>query len=500
MDADSSVAIGFPDVVQCNSLCLKDRHSSYADSKTCEWSWKMGEVKMAEIAHLKGGEGELSSLDTAVDGASLHQPWLAYSPRQRIFFLAALFFVCASAFMDRAILAILLEPIKQEFALSDAMLGLLGGAPFAICNAISSIFLAHVADRVGRKRIILITMAAWSLMTALCGMANSILVLMLARMGVGAAEGGAIPPAHALLAEYFPPDRRTVAFSIFSSASTVGYAVALSVGGWLAFHYGWRAAFIFIGVASIPIVIACAFILKEPAAFDRRGAPRTSFGTEFRALLRKRSFVYLMAGTSALALFSNGPVYLGPVYMVRTLDVNLAEAGGLYAIATAIGSVGGLLTSSFIGGALEKRGGSWVIGFPVITVLAAIPLAIATYTATSTLFFTIFLTGLIAACWGAIPAVMAGVQYVCGDSRRAVASGVTVAAVNGIGYTFGPLMTGALSDAYWRAGAASLQYAIWTMILTIPLAALLLFMATRHVAADAAEEQPGAPSRPTSEV
>lgn len=446
---------------------------------------------MAGFAHAQTGEGDVTAREDAGGGAAAsgHQPWLAYTPRQRIFFLAVLFFVCASAFMDRAILAILLEPIKHEFKLSDAMLGLLGGAPFAICNAISSVFLAHVADRVGRKRIILLTMAAWSAMTALCGFANSILVLMLARMGVGAAEGGAIPPAHALLAEYFPPDRRTVAFSIFSSASTVGYAIALSVGGWLAFNYGWRAAFIFIGAASIPIVIAGAFILKEPAPLDRGGAPRTSFGTEFKALLRKRSFIYLIAGTSTLALFSNGPVYLGPVYMVRMLDVNLAEAGGLYAIATAIGSVGGLLTSSLIGGALERRGGGWVIGFPAITVLAALPLAIATYTASSVAMFTIFLTLLIAACWGAIPAVMAGVQYVCGDSRRAVASGVTVAAVNGIGYSVGPLLTGALSDAYSAAGAASLQYAIWTMILTIPIAASLLFLATRYVAADAAEER-----------
>ena len=122
-----------------------------------------------------------------------------YSPRYRNYALAILFIGYVVNFIDRSILSILLEPIKQELLLSDTELGLLGGLAFAMFYATLGIPIASLADRWSRTKVLAISMIIWSAMTALCGAANNFLMLLLARIGVGVGEAGASPPSHSLI-------------------------------------------------------------------------------------------------------------------------------------------------------------------------------------------------------------------------------------------------------------------------------------------------------------
>ena len=139
-----------------------------------------------------------------------------FAPGYRNYALAILFLGYVVNFVDRSILAILLEPIKQELALNDTQLGLLGGLAFALFYTTLGIPIAALADRWSRVKILSIAMVVWSGMTALCGFAQNFWMLLLARIGVGVGEAGASPPSHSLISDYFPIETRATALSIYA--------------------------------------------------------------------------------------------------------------------------------------------------------------------------------------------------------------------------------------------------------------------------------------------
>lgn len=145
--------------------------------------------------------------DRSAPGAELPAaPWNLYSDRKRYWLLGILWLVSCSNYLDRNVISVLLEPIKQEFKVSDTLLGLLGGLAFALFYATLGIPVARWADRGNRRTIITAALTVWSCMTALCGMAHTFVQLLLARVGVGAGEAGAISPAQSLIVDYFPPN------------------------------------------------------------------------------------------------------------------------------------------------------------------------------------------------------------------------------------------------------------------------------------------------------
>ena len=167
------------------------------------------------------------------------------SPRldRRRVTLALLGAVFAVHFLDRQILAILIPPIKAELGLSDTALGFLSGFAFAVLFSTVGLGIARLADRLDRARIITASLALFSAMTALCGLAGSFWQLFAARVGVGIGEGGTNPASHALIADLFPTQRRAAAMAIYSVGPHLGLVLAFGVGGWLAQTVGWRATF-----------------------------------------------------------------------------------------------------------------------------------------------------------------------------------------------------------------------------------------------------------------
>ena len=178
--------------------------------------------------------------------------------------LGVLFVVYIFNFIDRQILAILLEPIKQDLQISDTALGFLTGFAFAIFYTVAGIPLARLADRWVRRSLIAISVAVWSLMTAASGLAQGFTGLAFARIGVGIGEAGCTPPVHSLLSDYFPPEKRATALAIYASGIYVGVGLGYWLGGWLNDAYGWRTAFMAVGLPGLLIALLVRLTVREP--------------------------------------------------------------------------------------------------------------------------------------------------------------------------------------------------------------------------------------------
>lgn len=390
-------------------------------------------------------------------------PWDRYAPFQRWLFLAILMLIGISAAVDKAVLPILFQPIKAEFGLSDRMLGLLGGAPFAVCFALSSIPLARLADRRGRKPILIAALIGWSVMSVACGLAPTLLLLFLTRMGVGLAEGGANPPSHALLVDYFPPRQRAFAFALFTATASIGYMLASGIGGWMAQHYGWRAVFLVTGVSAIPIVVLAMACLRERRSVPtpQPARPVSATRTDLKALWGKASFRLLLAAMLFFAIYPYGLISFTPTYMVRLFGMSLAEAGPLFGLSVALGQLAGSVGGGLLADRLQARDERWLLWVPALSVLVSFPIAVAAFSVNDATMFLILGCLGIAAASAAVPPAFAAVQHVCGGRSRATASAVAVIVLHAVGMALAPLFIGFLSDAYAGAtGSASVRYGI----------------------------------------
>ena len=192
----------------------------------------------------------------------------ADKPGYRFYVLAILIFVYMLNFLDRQIIGILAAPLKEEFGMSDSQFGLLGGIAFASVYSTLAIPLAWVADRFSRVWIMTGALAVWSGFTALCGVATSFTQLFLFRMGVGVGEAGGVAPAYSLVADYFPPHQRARALAGFAFGIPLGTAAGTLVGGLLAASYGWRTAFIVVGLLGVILAPLLRLTVRDP----KRGA------------------------------------------------------------------------------------------------------------------------------------------------------------------------------------------------------------------------------------
>lgn len=190
--------------------------------------------------------------------------------------LAILTAIFTISIMDRQILAILFEPLKREFELTDTQLGLLSGPTFVLFYTTLGIPVALWADRGNRSRIIGLALIVFSAMTVLCGLAASFWQLLLARIGVAMGEAGTAPPSQSIIAELYAPEERTAAMGWFSLGPHLGLLLGLLLGGWLGQWYGWRAALWAAGAIGIACAIMVPVALHEPRRTLAGGRPAAS--------------------------------------------------------------------------------------------------------------------------------------------------------------------------------------------------------------------------------
>ncbi|MFP5468549.1 MAG: MFS transporter, partial [Alphaproteobacteria bacterium] len=200
----------------------------------------------------------------SVTGLPAQQARASFSTGYRQYVLGVLVVVYVFNLIDRQILSMLLEPIKRDLQLSDTQLGLLSGIAFAVFYTTFGIPIARYADKHSRVRVISWSLAAWSLMTAICGLAQNFWQLMLGRIGVAIGEAGASPPSHSLISDYFAPANRATALGIYSLGAPIGVMIGFLAGGWLVHFFDWRTAFIVVGLPGVLMAVIVSRTVKEP--------------------------------------------------------------------------------------------------------------------------------------------------------------------------------------------------------------------------------------------
>lgn len=368
------------------------------------------------------------------------------------------------------------------------MLGLLSGAAFAVVYSVLGLPVARWADRGDRPRIIALAVAVWSVMCALCGAAQQFWQLLLARIGVGFGEAGAAPPSQSLIVEYFPVHRRALAVGIYTAGGSAGYLIGVVIGAQIAAAYGWRAAFVLLGLPGLVLALAVLWTLAEPRR-ARRPPPAAVSGESFvaalRVLWRKPSYRWNLAGITVFGFFAYGVLIFLPAYQLRVLRIDLATVGtvygGLAAAATLVGTLGG----GWLADRLARRNRAWLLRLPALGVLAAFPCYLLSFTVPD---FTTFLVGTTVGgilLTAAVPSAMVGVHAVCGSVRRAMAIAIVLFFMTLVGSSGGPLAVGLASDALARAhGNAALGRALALLSVALVVCAGCFGMAGRRLAGD----------------
>lgn len=423
------------------------------------------------------------------ESAAPDRPWTLFSPARRWTMLAVLFLVSTISNVDRQIMTVAIEPIKAEFQASDTEMGLLSGIAFALFYATLGLPIARWADRGDRKFIITISVAFWSVMTAVCGAVQNFTQMFLARLAVGGGEAGALPTSQSLIVDYFPPEMRGKVLGIFLMAGVAGYAAALIGGSHVASELGWRAMFVIFGLASLLIVVVVAVVLREP----RKMLPApvsTKAGERLRpsmaALVGKPSYRWQVAGAVFFGVVSYGALIFILSHLVRSFDLSLARAGTIYGIISSVTAVVGALGGGFLSDWAGRRSPAGVPLMTAVLMLVAFP---AYVMALITNDMTVFIAGAtIGGCalFSSAPPLFSGIHMVCGSPRRATAIALLYFMMNSIGLGGGPALTGILSDGFAveYGTAMGLRIAMVVSFGALIPGALCFFMASRAMRAD----------------
>jgi len=429
-----------------------------------------------------------------------------FSTGYQNYVLGLLTLVYTFNFFDRQIVTILQEPIKAELGLFDWQLGLLTGLSFAVFYTILGIPIARLADKSNRRNIVAISLTVWSGMTALTGFTQNFVQILLARMGVGIGEAGGSPPAHSMISDYFPPKKRATALSIYSMGVYIGLMIAFGLGGWLATKYGWRGAFLIVGVPGILLAVIMRLTVKEPIRgfYDSEKAksiPTPGFLESIKYLFSKKTFTFLAFGTGLHAYVGYAYTSWMPPFMSRIHEMDLTTIGLAFAFSIGVGGGLGTFLGGFISDRLAKRDNRWYMWISSWSILISlplgylvlftgnIPLLIGVFFITNVLF-GMYLGPSIAVSHSLVPAHL-----------RSMASAVLFFVLNIIGIGLGPLITGILSDLFEPSlGVESLRYALAISILADLAALYLFYLAAKTYNKDLLTKDDSAPESRINEI
>lgn len=358
-------------------------------------------------------------------------------------------------FLDRQIVNILAEPIKGELGLSDTQLGLLAGPAFAVFYALLGIPIARYADKEGTNRVRLIaaSLAVWSAMTAVCGLAQNFVQLLLARIGVGVGEAGCTPAAHSLITDSVPPEKRSSAIAFYGLGVPVGSLLGLIIGGVVNDLYGWRVALMMVGAPGLLLALVVLYLMRDPrhsrseqAIEAARAVVPLSTKQALREIFSSRAFVYILIASSVVATLGYGKALWTISFFIRSHGLSTTEAG--LSMAVALGLAGALGT--WLGGKMADKYGRTdkrhLLTFPAYGMAIAAPILFLGYYMSDwrlAVALLIVPSILNSAYYG--PAY-ACVQGLVEPRARAVAASIMLFGQNLIGLGLGPFLFGVLSD------------------------------------------------------
>lgn len=413
----------------------------------------------------------------------------------------------ALAFMDRQILAVLTEPVKAEFALSDLHVGLVTGLAFSVCFGLIALPLGRYADRHERRSLVAWCRGIGGALAALGALAPGAGWLMATRAGAAVSDAGGGPASMSMIADLYPPERRSGAMSVFTMGSSVGSLLALVGGAWLMQHFGWRATLLAVGLPALVLALLLRWLVKEPvrasssaAAPSAAGnmatgaAPRLGAVAEVWSLPVARRL--LVAGSFALiAGYSFGTWNFA--YLMRLHGFSPMGAGWVSG-AAALGSVVGGLVAGRLTDRLVRRDRRWQMGVPLLGLSMALPagwlyLALPPghpgWVAALVASFAFLIAFWVAPTYAALSMVVP-------PQRRATANALMMLAGALLGGGLGPVLTGGLSDLLtpWAHGDALR----WALAVVIGLLGGALWFMARAMRAYASPAAPLAQNPPPS--
>ena len=391
---------------------------------------------------------------------------------------------------DRYVMSTVLEPIRLELHLTDSGVAFLTGVSLALFYVTFGIPISWLADRSNRRNILAVSLILWSGMTALCGLSHNYWQLLLARIGVGVGEAGGTPPSTAIVADCFPADRRPMALTVLALGAPIGAWLGADMAGAVAHAFGWRAAFLALGVPGVIVGTIVYLSIREPAR-GRLDAInddiKPSLLETLRFLWRQKAAFHVVMGGGLCALWGWGLIWWTPTFLIRTYNLNVGQAGAV------TGPI------HLIGGALATVGTAWLLSRPsmadprrVVWVLAGgiglatIPSFIAYWThslVVAKLMFWIYIPAIyfyIGPCFGLL-------QNLAPCHMRSMFVAVSLLVANVLNLIVAPQAVGIMSD--WFAGAqgsdaASLRLALLILAPSGFWAAYHLYRASRTIIED----------------
>lgn len=402
--------------------------------------------------------------------------------------LGLLFFAYVFSVTDRQIVSILFQPIKAEFGLSDTALGLLGGLAFGVFYATLGLPIARIADKGNRREIVAVSLAIFSAMTALCGMAQSFWQLVLARFGVGIGEAGVNPASHSMIADYYPPAQRSTVMSVLAMGANMGMFIGLIIGGFVSHAYGWRAAFLVVGLPGLILAVLVQMFLKEPQRGLSEGRVAKGdvppLGQSLGYMWRNRAMRHLIAGSTITGVVTYGLSQWQPAFFMRVHEMPASKVGLTLGLLFGVVGGAGALCGGWLTDKLQNRREAWGIWMIAAVMVVMVPLHVSAFRAQSTaVSLALFMLPVFASSFYLGPS-LALVQGLAPLRMRSISAAVKMLCMNLIGLGIGPTVVGVLSDLFEPAyGRDSLRMALIVMSLLPIWAAVHFYFCGRHLKA-----------------
>jgi len=418
--------------------------------------------------------------------------------------VAVLLLAYTLSFIDRMILSLLVGPIRADLGISDTQMSLLMGFAFAIFYSVLGIPLGWLADRGSRRGLIVAGVAAWSVMTAVCGLTKGYVGLFLARIGVGVGEATLSPAAYSMLGDYFPREKLGRAMAVYSIGVPLGSGIALVAGALvvkfvtegpalvlplLGAMQPWRLTFLVVGLPGLLVALLIALTVREPA----RSGPKAGVEKgEFTAFLKSHpaAITAHFVSMSLIALVMYGAMAWIPQFLHRTYAMPVHQAGLWFGAATALCGAAGLLLGGAMADGLYRRGRKDAhLRIIRLNAVGLIPLLIGMALAPSLglALAAMILTMLIGTIHGGVAG--AALQMITPSRLRARMVALYFLVANLIGLGCGPTAMALVTDRVFGDDAA-LRYAIALVTaLAMPVAAIVATLGLKPFAraAEAAE-------------
>lgn len=418
--------------------------------------------------------------------------------------LAMLLVVYTFNFLDRQILGILAKPIQDSLHLNDQQFGAIGGTAFALLYSVLGVPLALLADRVGRTRVIAGSLAVWSGFTALCGTATGFFQLFIYRLGVGVGEAGGVAPSYALIADYFPVEKRARAIAIYSMGIPIGLGSGVLLGAYIARAVNWQAAFITMGVAGIILAPIFLWVVKDryPPAGAAKDEPSPFWVVPI--LLRKPAYWLLAVSAGCSSMAGYGLALWAPkiiaIQFGWTGTEDLVKVGQFMGALLLIGGSAGIYLGGVVSDRLGQSDRAWYARVPAIAWLITAPMFVLGFmTPNPILAWAILLIpNALNTLW--LGPIITASQHLAPSRMRAGASGTFLLINNLLGLGLGPWLMGALSVALKAEyGDRSLSMGAMIGVCLYLVAAVLALIAIRPMKRAWVEEGQSVPNPPLSQ-